>query len=113
MCKLGFGVATECFTGIDTTLTKNRRTALHVAAREGKEACLATLIKNGATLDVEDKNGATPLALAAWKKHCNILNQLSLAGAQKKSLTRKQIRNIQKCLKEKPKGDSMIYQYYH
>ena len=111
MCKLGSGVATKCFAGIDTTLTKNKRTALHVAAREGKEICLATLIRNGATLNLKDKDGATPLALAAWKNHCNIINQLTLAGAQNKSLTGKQIRNIQKCLKEKPKGDSMIYQH--
>lgn len=41
------------------------KTALHVAAQNGKEKVADFLIKNGTNVDVLDINGKTPLLIAA------------------------------------------------
>ena len=106
MCKLGFGVDKRCFPNVDATLKEGRRTALHVAAVEGKEKCLSILIQNGARLEAKDKDGATPLKLAAWKNYCNSIRILITSGATKHNLKRKQLRKVQACMKKKLQGRS-------
>ena len=69
-----------------STLEKSRRTALHVAARFGESECLRILIEHGSDIEAKDKDKATPLALSAWKQHCNAIRQLIDAGANKHTL---------------------------
>ena len=104
MCKLGFGVDKRCFRNVDSTLQKGRRTALHVAAVTGKEKCISILIQNGARLEAKDRDGATPLKLAAWKNYCNSIRILITSGATKHNLKRKQLRKVQACMKKKLRG---------
>jgi ankyrin repeat protein len=56
------------------------RSALHVAAAAGAEACVVLLIDAGASLDIEDSDKVTPLALASSCGHKNVVAQLIKAG---------------------------------
>ena len=93
----------NCFEEVDSALTKNGRTALHVAARRGESKCIQILIEHGAKIDAEDKDNATPLALAAWKRHCIAIRQLINAGANKHYIKGNLYKAIKKCeIKEVP-----------
>ena len=68
-------------------MPNTRRTALHVAARFGNAECIPVLVRFGANIDTEDKDGKTALELAVWKKHCLAAQELEKMGANKKGLT--------------------------
>ena len=68
-------------------MPNTRRTALHVAARFGNAECIPVLIRFGANIETEDKDGKTALELAVWKKHCIAAQELEKFGANKKGLT--------------------------
>ena len=55
---------------------RDQRTALHIAARYGETECAKILLKKGAVVDKLDKDGKTPLQLAAWKNHCGVMKEL-------------------------------------
>ncbi len=52
------------------------RTALAIAARAGQQEAVELLIRNGANIDTQDTNGATPLHLALLNGHINLLQTL-------------------------------------
>ena len=62
-------------------MPKTKRTALHVAARFGNAECIPILVRFGANIETEDKDGKTALELAVWKKHCLAAQELKKLGA--------------------------------
>ncbi|ACE05669.1 hypothetical protein Aasi_0225 [Candidatus Amoebophilus asiaticus 5a2] len=60
------------------------RTPLHVAALYNQQtATVLELIKQGATIDIQDGEGNTPLHNAAWRGHLNVVHALVNARAKK------------------------------
>ena len=57
------------------------RTALHVAAAAGAEACVGLLVNAAALVDGEDLDEVTPLAMAAACGHKNVVVELVKSGA--------------------------------
>ena len=57
------------------------RSALHVAAAAGGEACVGLLIKAAAVVDVEDADQVTPLAMAAACGQKNVVIELIKSGS--------------------------------
>ena len=82
-------------------LHKTKRTALHLAARYGKVKCIAELIKHGADLEAKDKDGTTPMALAVWRHHCEVIKALVKMGASKETTSKQDSKSIAECLKRK------------
>ena len=72
-----------------------------MAARYGKEECVGILVKQGADMEAEDKDKRTPIELAGWKLHCNVIRSLITLGADTKAAGRKHLKNIDQCLKGK------------
>ena len=66
---------------------KDQRTALHIAARYGQTECAKILIQNGAVVDGLDKDGKSPLQLAAWKNHCGVMKELVKSRANTNVIT--------------------------
>ena len=91
----------NCLKNVHERLPKTNRTALHIAARYGVEECIAILIKEGADIEAEDKDGKTAIALAAWKRHCNIIRLLVKIGARKETAGRKYSKNLDECIQGK------------
>ena len=90
-------------------ITETKRTALHLAARYGKGQCIGILVKQGADMEAEDKDKMTPIALAGWKGHCNVIKSLIALGANKKTVGRKNLENIDECLKGKVLFPNLVY----
>ena len=67
-------------------MPNTKRTALHVAARFGHAECIPILVRFGANIETEDKDGKTALELAVWKKQCLAAHELEKLGANKKGL---------------------------
>jgi ankyrin repeat protein len=61
--------------------TFSGRTALHIAAEQGRTDIVSMLLGNGASPDVQDQDGATALYLAAGEGHDQIVQLLLDAGA--------------------------------
>ena len=55
--------------------------ALHYAAREGCVACIASLVKGGADIDIADGQGTTPLILALMNLNYDVARTLIDQGA--------------------------------
>ncbi len=56
------------------------RSALHAAAAAGFEACVVLLIQASASVDSEDSDKSTPLAVASACGHKNVVIELIKAG---------------------------------
>lgn len=69
--------------GLDTdeAFGELQRTPLHQAAHLNHCACLSILLRNGASMSVEDTKGDTPLHLAAWAGNVEALSSLLAHGA--------------------------------
>ena len=52
-------------------------------------------------MEAEDKDKRTPIALAGWKRHCNVIRSLITLGPDTKTVGRKYLQNIEECLKGK------------
>ena len=59
-----------------------RNTALHTAANHGNLAAARRLIKAGADLNAVGKGGWTPLVMASFKGHYEVVAALLAAGAE-------------------------------
>ena len=86
----------DCLNDVSALWPNTKRTALHIAARFGYSECVPILVKYGADIEKEDKDGKTALELAVWKQHCLVIQELHKLGANKRSITRQQFGN---CLK--------------
>ena len=74
---IGFYLQAEIEAGGDYNLT-----ALHFAARKGKEAVASQLLQAGASVSaVDNVDGLTPLHYAAWNGKSSIANLLLQANA--------------------------------
>ncbi|KAJ4729067.1 putative Protein kinase [Melia azedarach] len=60
----------------------DKRTALHVAACQGRTDVVQLLLSRGAHVDVEDRWGSTPLADAVYYKNHNVIKLLEKHGAK-------------------------------
>ncbi|KAF3794522.1 Serine/threonine-protein kinase [Nymphaea thermarum] len=70
-------------TGIDVNSTDiDDRTALHVAACQGRVEIVELLLKHGARLDMQDRWGSTPLADAHHDKHYDVCKIMEKYGAK-------------------------------
>ena len=56
-----------CFKS-EKDINANKRTPLHVAARNGDTDCTKILVNSQANIEAKDKDNATPLKLAAYGK---------------------------------------------
>ena len=54
---------------------------MHIAGRYNHPECIAPLLDAGAELDALDAASNTPLSLAAWQNHCEVIQQFVLMGA--------------------------------
>ena len=90
-----------CLKHVHSRLPTTNRTALHLAARYGVEECIGILIKQGANVEAEDKDGRTAMALAAWKRQCNVIRVLLKIGARKEAVGRKYSKNLEECIQGK------------
>ena len=61
---------------------KGKFTPLHIAAQQDKLEVVKFLVRNGAFIDVQDKDGETPLYIAIKKEYHDIANFLSEAKAR-------------------------------
>lgn len=78
--------ATLASYGIDpNAMSKDKTTALYLAARSGKHQFVSFLANNGASLEVKVK-GRTPLHIAAAYGHLECIQELLLAGADPKNI---------------------------
>ncbi|XP_049932450.1 integrin-linked protein kinase 1-like isoform X2 [Nymphaea colorata] len=70
-------------TGIDVNSTDiDDRTALHVAACQGRVEIVELLLEHGARLDMQDRWGSTPLADAHHYKHYDVCKIMEKYGAK-------------------------------
>lgn len=89
----------KCFDSL-TTSNAIKRTALHVAARNGHHKCTKALIEAGATVEAKDYQSKTPLALAQWesaKLGCGSVKALVAAKAKTDGLTNPEKARVKLC----------------
>ena len=100
LCQLGWRITyyKRCFTSVKSKLLQSNRSPLHIAARYGVNECIPTLLHLGSMLEAKDKDGATPLALAAWGNHCSTINILLDNGAKSSNLMKNAKEKVDKCL---------------
>lgn len=103
LCRLGWKQTyyKQCFYTINSRLPMNGRTPLHIAARYGQNECISTLLRLGSNMETKDKDGSTPLALAAWKHHCSAIKILIHSGAKTSYLHKEFHTRVDKCIKIK------------
>lgn len=78
------GVKRMLAEGVDiSTMAYGDTTALHAAAEAGELAMVEYLVDNGATVNIKNKEGRTPLWLAANNDHGRTAKYLISKGAQK------------------------------
>ena len=108
LCRLGWKQThyKQCFSSINSRLPVNGRTPLHIAARYGQNECISTLLRLGSNMETKDKDGSTPLALAAWKHHCSVIKILIHSGAKTSYLHKEFHARVDKCMKIKSQSHS-------
>lgn len=65
----------------DTDESRKNSTLLHFAAAEGRMPVVRLLLAHGASVDVQNSQGATPLILASMNGHERVADELLGAGA--------------------------------
>lgn len=66
-----------CLEDTHATNEIEKRTALHFAARYGRVPCIQLLVAHGANVDAIDAKSKTPIELAAWQNHCEVVRLLN------------------------------------
>ena len=95
-----------CLKNVHSRLPETNSTALHLAARYGNYKCIKALVIHGSNIEAKDKDGQTPIALAAWKHDCKIVTTLTKLGASKRNVNNKLSKNIDGCTAGKMIGFS-------
>ena len=88
----------NCLKNVRSRSQKTNRTALHLAARHGKEECIGVLVNQGADLEAKDNDRRTPMELAAWRGHCSVIRILISLGASRDAVRRKHSNNMLHCV---------------
>ena len=89
----------RCYTSAKSRSPFTGRTALHIAALHGITECIPDLLHSGSILESKDKDGATPLALAASRNICGTVKLLADYGANLRNLNKGLQENVKRCLK--------------
>ena len=89
----------KCLPSVKSVWPNTKRTALHVVARHGHSKCISILVESGANTETLDKDGKTPLALAAWQNDCESIQELLKAGARAEKVGTKHLKNIKQQFK--------------
>ena len=114
LCNLGWELTNykRCFISVNSKLPQTGRTSLHIAARHGVNECVSILLRNGSEVEAKDREGATPLALAAWQNHCGVVKTLVDSGSKTHNLEEKLRIKVDTCLKHfnESAGDNLRYQ---
>ena len=87
----------KCLPSLKSVWPNTKRTALHVVARHGHSKCIPILVESGANTETLDKDGKTPLALAAWQNDCESIQELLKAGARVEKVETRHLKNIDLC----------------
>ena len=100
LCQLGWRISyyKRCFTSVKSKLLQSNRSPLHIAARYGVNECIPTLLHLGSMLEAKDKDGATPLALAAWGNYCSTVKIMLDNGAKRSNLMKNSQEKVDRCL---------------
>lgn len=85
------------------------RTAIHLAAQNGHERVIELLCQHGAVIDAKDKNGDTPLILAAKENKIEAVEMLLILGAD----INIQNKNEESALSLMPSISTINLQYPH
>ena len=101
----------NCLPSVKSVWPNTKRTALHVVARHGHSKCISILVQNGANTEKLDKDGKTPLALAAWQNDCESIQELLKAGARMEKVGTRHLKNINLC--EERRIHQMNHQIEH
>ena len=87
----------KCLPRVKSVWPNTKRTALHIVARHGHSQCISILVESGANTESLDKDGKTPLALAAWQNDCESIQELLKAGARVEKVGTKHLKTIELC----------------
>lgn len=87
----------KCLPSVKSVWPNTKRTALHIVARHGHSQCISILVESGANTESLDKDGKTPLALAAWQNDCESIQELLKAGARVEKVGTKHLKTIELC----------------
>ena len=87
----------KCLPRVKSVWPNTKRTALHIVARHGHSQCISILVGSGANTESLDKDGKTPLALAAWQNDCESIQELLKAGARVEKVGTKHLKTIELC----------------
>ena len=101
----------KCLPSVKSVWPNTKRTALHIVARHGHSQCISILVESGANTESLDKDGKTPLALAAWQNDCESIQELLKAGARVEKVGTKHLKTIELC--EKRRIHQMNHQIEH
>merc|ERR1711881_708005 len=91
-----------CFDSVTAT-NEIKRTALHVASKNGHHLCTMALITAGAKVDALDKDNSSALKLAQWKSNahgCDSVKALVAAKAKTDGLNKVEKARVQLCIQE-------------
>ena len=101
----------KCLPRVKSVWPNTKRTALHIVARHGHSQCISILVESGANTESLDKDGKTPLALAAWQNDCESIQELLKAGARVEKVGARHLKNIDLC--EERRVHHMNHQIEH
>ena len=101
----------KCLPSVKSVWPNTKRTALHIVARHGHSQCISILVESGANTESLDKDGKTPLALAAWQNDCESIQELLKAGASVEKVGARHLKNIDLC--EERRVHHMNHQIEH
>ena len=101
----------KCLPSVKSVWPNTKRTALHIVARHGHSQCISILVGSGANTESLDKDGKTPLALAAWQNDCESIQELLKAGARVEKVGTKHLKTIELC--EERRIHQMNHQIEH
>ena len=101
----------KCLPRVKSVWPNTKRTALHIVARHGHSQCISILVGSGANTESLDKDGKTPLALAAWQNDCESIQELLKAGARVEKVGTKHLKTIELC--EERRIHQMNHQIEH
>ncbi|GBG25354.1 Ankyrin repeat and protein kinase domain-containing protein 1 [Hondaea fermentalgiana] len=85
------------------TSQKKLETPLHVACHQGQLGCAKTLVRSGASLKAKTKQNRTPLEVAEFRGHDDIVEYLEGKGVRDAKAAKKKLKAMKKKKKKRSK----------